>query len=94
MPGDIGIRMKVSCKSFEQKNKEKKLKVVGRKRVKVSCLLVAATHFVVLPNITIPLDHINLQIMKLTSVTLKSNRNSTYFFYEDFLFILAKLFLI
>ena len=70
------IRMKVSCKSLEQKNKEKNLKVVERKRVKVSCLLVAATYFVVLPNITIPFDHINLQLMKLTSVTLKSNMNS------------------
>jgi hypothetical protein len=83
--------MKVSCKSFEQKNNEKKLKVVERKRVKVSCLLVAATHFVVLSNITILFDHINLQLMKLTSVTLKSNM---IFFYENFLFILAKYFLI
>ena len=81
--------MKVSCKSFEQKNKEKKLKVVERKRVKVSCLLVAATHFVVLSNITILFDHINLQLMKLTSVTLKSNM---IFFLWKFSFYSSKIF--
>ena len=84
--------MKVSCKSFEQKkSKEKKLKVVERKRVKVSCLLVAATHFVVLPNITIPFDHINLQLMKLTSVTLKQYEFNLVFL-RQFSFYSSKTF--